>query len=211
MYLSKEDICETNRIKRLNLINSVSGVKSANLIGTKSEGGQSNLAIFSSVVHLGSNPALLGFVLRPDKEVKRHTYENITSTQLFTLNSIDASFIEKAHYTSAKFSADESEFEKCKLEEEYLNDFSIPYVKESKLKMGLQLQEIVDIKVNSCKLIVGSIEHLYFDEDTIEENGQINLQKLNTVGIGGLNSYYKLNQIGQFPYARKSELPDFGN
>ncbi len=211
MYLSKEDICKTNRIKRLNLINSVSGVKSANLIGTKSEGGQSNLAIFSSVVHLGSNPALLGFVLRPDKEVRRHTYENITSTQLFTLNSIDASFIEKAHYTSAKFSADESEFEKCKLEEEYLNDFSIPYVKESKLKMGLQLQEIVDIKVNSCKLIVGSIEHLYLDEDTIEENGQINLQKLNTVGIGGLNSYYKLDQIGQFPYARKSELPDFSN
>lgn len=211
MYLSKEDICKTNRIKRLNLINSVSGVKSANLIGTKSEGGQSNLAIFSSVVHLGSNPALLGFVLRPDKEVRRHTYENITSTQLFTLNSIDASFIEKAHYTSAKFSADESEFEKCKLEEEYLNDFSIPYVKESRLKMGLQLQEIVDIKVNSCKLIVGSIEHLYLDEDTIEENGQINLQKLNTVGIGGLNSYYKLDQIGQFPYARKSELPDFSN
>ena len=211
MYLSKEDICKTNRIKRLNLINSVSGVKSANLIGTKSEVGQSNLAIFSSVVHLGSNPALLGFVLRPDKEVRRHTYENITSTQLFTLNSIDASFIEKAHYTSAKFSADESEFEKCKLEEEYLNDFSIPYVKESKLKMGLQLQEIVDIKVNSCKLIVGSIEHLYLYEDTIEENGQINLQKLNTVGIGGLNSYYKLDQIGQFPYARKSELPDFSN
>ena len=209
MYLSKDDIINTNRIKRLNLINSVSGVKSANLIGTKSLQDQTNLAIFSSVTHLGSNPALLGFVLRPDKEVRRHSYENIISTQFFTINSIDASFIEKAHYTSVKFSADESEFEKCKLEAQYLNDFGAPYVKESKLKMGLQLQEIVDIKINSCKLIIGSIEHLHFDDQALEENGQINLQKLNTVGIGGLNSYYALDQIGQFPYARKSDLPDF--
>jgi flavin reductase (DIM6/NTAB) family NADH-FMN oxidoreductase RutF len=180
MYLTKEDIYKTNRIKRLNLINSVSGVKSANLIGTKSLEEQTNLAIFSSVIHLGSNPALLGFVLRPDKEVRRHTYENIMSTQFFTINSIDESFIERAHYTSAKFSADESEFEKCKLEAQYLNDFSAPFVKESKLKMGLKLQEVLDIKINSCKLIIGSIEHLYCDEHALEKNGQINLQKLNS-------------------------------
>lgn len=209
MYWSKKDIFKTNKINRLNLINSVSGAKSANLIGTKSLTEQENLAIFSSVVHLGSNPALLGFVLRPDKDVRRHTFENIISTEFYTINSIHASFIDKAHYTSAKFSVDESEFEKCKLEPQYLNDFSAPFVKESKLKMALKLQEIVDIKINSCKLIIGSIEHLHVDDKAIEENGQVNLQKLDTVAIGGLNSYYALNQIGQFPYARTSNLPDF--
>lgn len=209
MYWSKKDILNTNKIKRLNLINSVSGTKSANLIGTKSLTEKENLAIFSSVVHLGSNPALLGFVLRPDKDVRRHTFENIIATEFYTINSIHGSFIDKAHYTSAKFSMDESEFEKCKLESQYLNDFSAPFVKESKLKMALKLQEIVDIKINSCKLIIGSIEHLHVDDKAIEENGQVNLQKLDTVAIGGLNSYYELNQIGQFPYARTSNLPDF--
>lgn len=209
MYWNKDDILNTNKIKRLNLINSISGTKSANLIGTKSLTDQENLAIFSSVVHLGSNPALLGFVLRPDKDVRRHTYDNIIATQSYTINSIHTSFIDKAHYTSAKFSIDESEFEKCKLEAQYLNEFNAPFVKESKLKMAIKLQEIVDIKINSCKLIIGSIEHLYVDEHAIEENGQVNLQKLETVAIGGLNSYYGLNQIGQFPYARPNELPDF--
>ena len=70
MHLTKEDIFKIDRIKRLNLINSVSGIKSANLIGTQSSDGYSNLAVFSSVVHLGSNPAYLGFVLRPDSNVR---------------------------------------------------------------------------------------------------------------------------------------------
>ena len=62
------------KVERLNLINSLSGVKPANLIGTKDQNGNENLAIFSSVVHLGSNPALLGFILRPQGEVRRHTH-----------------------------------------------------------------------------------------------------------------------------------------
>lgn len=77
MHLSKTDIENTPRIKRLNLINSITGIKPANLIETVSEEGISNLAIFSSVVHLGSRPALLGFVSRPSGEIRRHTHENI--------------------------------------------------------------------------------------------------------------------------------------
>ena len=59
MYLTNEQIQQTARIKRLNIINSITGVKPANLIGSISENGHSNLAIFSSIVHLGSNPCLL--------------------------------------------------------------------------------------------------------------------------------------------------------
>ena len=77
MYLSKQDIANTSRIRRLNIVNSLSGIKPANLVGTISNNNETNLAIFSSVVHLGSDPALLGFVLRPEQEVRRHTYENI--------------------------------------------------------------------------------------------------------------------------------------
>ena len=65
MHITQKGLVELNRIDRLNLINSLSGIKPANLIGTINEDGTENLAIFSSVVHLGSNPALFGFVLRP--------------------------------------------------------------------------------------------------------------------------------------------------
>ena len=103
MHLSKQDILNTSRINRLNLINSITGIKSANLIGTVSKDGHSNLAIFSSVIHLGSNPALIGFITRPDKRVRRDTLNNIRETNYFTINHIHQDFIEQSHKTSGKF------------------------------------------------------------------------------------------------------------
>jgi flavin reductase (DIM6/NTAB) family NADH-FMN oxidoreductase RutF len=49
----------------VNFFNTLSGVRSSVLIGTSSETGTHNLAIFNSLVHLGANPPLLGFILRP--------------------------------------------------------------------------------------------------------------------------------------------------
>lgn len=210
MHLTKEEIKGFSRIKRLNLINSITGVKPANLIGSLSKEGHVNLAIFSSLVHLGSNPALIAFVLRPQHEVRRDTYDNILQTELYTINSIHTNFVANAHYTSAKFSKQESEFEKCKLTEEYLFDFKVPFVQESRVKLAMKLEDMIPIKINKCMMVVGSIQHLHIDEVAVEEDGQINLETLNKVGIGGLNSYYNLKRIGQFPYARPNELPDFG-
>ena len=51
---------------RVTLINSLAGFKQAVLIGTKSAEGQTNLAVFNSLIHIGSNPALYGFICRPD-------------------------------------------------------------------------------------------------------------------------------------------------
>ena len=78
-YFNSNDLDGLSKIYRLNLINSITGYKSANLIGTQSLNGKTNLAIFSSVIHLGSNPALIGFVLRPTT-VPRHTYSNLKAT-----------------------------------------------------------------------------------------------------------------------------------
>ena len=209
MHLTKEQIQQTSRIKRLNIINSITGVKPANLIGSISENGHSNLAIFSSIVHLGSNPALLGFILRPQHEVRRDTYDNIMQTKYYTINHISSDYVENAHYTSAKFDKEDSEFERCKFTEEYLFDFDAPFVKESPVKIGLELEDILPIELNKCMMVIGSIQHLCVDDVAVEDDGQINLELLDDVGIGGLNSYYKLKRIAQFPYARVNELPDF--
>ena len=60
-HFNTNDIQGFSKIYRLNLINSITGYKSANLIGTRSNSGEENVAIFSSITHLGSNPALLHF------------------------------------------------------------------------------------------------------------------------------------------------------
>ena len=74
-YFSEASIAELETRYRNNLINSISGYKSANLIGSISKQGITNLAVFNSVVHLGSNPALLGFILRPTTVPKTQLFE----------------------------------------------------------------------------------------------------------------------------------------
>ena len=209
MHISKEDLNGFDRIKRLNIINSISGIKPANLIGTVSPKGITNLAIFSSVVHLGSNPALIGMITRPEGKNGRHTYDNLISTGFYTINNVTESMIQRAHYTSAKFEHELSEFDQCNFEPEYLNKFQSPYVKESTLKIGLTFRETVPIKANNTELIIGEVLDLHIHDAALTEEGYINLERLNTAGISGLNSYYGLSKLSDFPYARVSELPRF--
>jgi flavin reductase (DIM6/NTAB) family NADH-FMN oxidoreductase RutF len=209
MHLTKEDIKHIERIKRLNIINAITGIKPANLIGTISNKGETNLAIFSSVVHLGSNPALLGFVVRPSTEERRHTLENIRENGFYTINHVHEQFVERAHFTSAKFEKEESEFEKCALTEEYLTGFKAPFVKESQFKMGMRFVQSVPIEINGTLLMIGEIEHLVLPDDALNKEGYIDLSKSKSIGISGLNRYYEVKLLDEFPFARPEELPDF--
>jgi hypothetical protein len=61
---------------RASFVNSLGGFKSVVMIGSKNKKGQENLAIFNSLIHIGANPALCAFIVRPDVS-PRHTLENI--------------------------------------------------------------------------------------------------------------------------------------
>ncbi len=208
MTYSKTQLQNLDRITKLKIINAVSGIKPANLIGTVNTKGQTNLAVFSSVVHLGSNPPLLGFIARPQTSDVGHTFANIKATGVYTINHIHPDFIKKAHYTSAKFDVNTSEFERCQLTQDYQNDFKAPFVKESHFKMGLKFKEAIDIKLNGTTLVIGEIEQLIIPDDAFVD-GDINLETTKGVGISGLNTYYELNKIADFPYVRLNEVPEF--
>ena len=208
MHYTKDHIEAMDRVARLKIINSVSGIKPANLIGTVSESGVSNVAIFSSVVHLGSNPALLGFISRPQTEEVGDTFRNILKNEQYTINHIHPEFVKNAHYTSGKFDASISEFERCGLTEEFIQNFRAPFVKESQFKMGLNLKEVIDIKLNGTVLVIGEITHLIMPDEAFEAE-DVDLEKMNAVGISGLNSYYELQKIAHYPYVRLPEVPNF--
>jgi len=202
MHFTKKDILGLDKINRLNLINTISGIKPANLIGTISENNTTNLAIFSSVIHLGSNPPLLGIIVRPNSEVKRHTYQNIKSTGFYTINHVSTAHTKEAHYTSAKFNENTSEFAMCGFNEMFIDGFTAPFVKESNLKIGLKYVESIKIEINGTHLVIGSIEHIIFPNELMNESGQIDLSEIDSTGVSGLNYYYSLKKINDYPYAR---------
>ena len=149
---NNKDLKNLDRIKRLNIINNITGVKPANLIGTLNKKRKvQNCAIISSIVHLGSDPALIGFISRPTGEVRRHTLENIEENGFYTINSITNKMIKRAHYTSAKFEDNINEFERCNLNSEYLSGFPAPFVKTSPIKIGMEYIESIKIEKNQMQ------------------------------------------------------------
>lgn len=188
IHFGSDDFNEMHHLYRINLINSCSGYKSANLIGTKSGKDISNVAIFSSITHMGSNPGLLGFFLRP-ATVIRNTYENIKETGVFTINHIHESILEEAHHTSAKYDDSISEFEMTELEEEYRDNFLAPFVNNAPIQMAMTYVEEYHIKANNTILLVGAIKDLYLNEGLLQKDGFINLSEANIATINGLDGY----------------------
>ena len=200
-HFSKEDIDQMSSIYRLNMINSCTGYKSANLIGTQSENGKTNLAVFNSVVHLGSNPPLIGFILRPTS-VPRHSHQNMKKNGLFTINHIHQSQIEDAHHTSAKYPEEISEFDQTSLVEEYKEGIKAPFVKNAPLQLGCRYLNEYQIKENDTSIIVGQIEHIFIEEEMLLEDGWVQLDKGGVVTINGLDGYAIPKLIERFTYAR---------
>jgi flavin reductase (DIM6/NTAB) family NADH-FMN oxidoreductase RutF len=203
-HLNTTQIAELPSRYRANLINSCTGYKSSNLLGTVSPSGTSNLAIFNSVVHIGSSPAMLGFILRP-LTVRRDSYNNFKSDGYFTVNQVSENIVQQAHHTSAKYDEGISEFEKSGLKESYLDDFRAPYVAESPIKIGCRYINEYEIKENGCLLIVGAIEHIYLPEEIITEDGWVHLDKTNAISAVGIDGYALPKIVERLAYARPEE------
>jgi flavin reductase (DIM6/NTAB) family NADH-FMN oxidoreductase RutF len=195
------DILALEKQYRVHLINSLGGFKSVVLVGTADAQLQTNLAIFSSVFHIGANPPYMGLVFRPTPP-ERNTYNNILETGFYTLNHLNESILTQAHQTSARYDKDISEFDATGLTAEFKPDFFAPFVAESHIQIGLAFREKIDITINSTTLIIGEIMQLYVPENTIHPDGFLDLEQANTLTCSGLDSYHKTVQLDRLSYAK---------
>ena len=186
---------------RVHLINSLGGFKSVSLVGTADENGNSNLAIFSSFFHVGANPPLVGLIFRPSPP-ERDTLRNMIETGFYTINHINETIYEQAHQTSARYEKGISEFEITGLTTEYKNDFFAPFVAESKVQLGIEFKEKLEISINNTTLIIGEIVQIYVPENCMYDDGFIDLEKANTITCSGLDSYHKTIQLDRLSYAK---------
>ncbi len=201
MHIDINTVKSWQRFYRANFINCLTGFKAVSLIGTVNKSGQPNLAIFSSIVHLGSDPALIGFINRP-LAAAPHTIANIEATKVYTINHIQPSFVAAAHQTSAKYLATENEFEKVKLTEQYQPNIIAPFVAESFVKYALELVEIVPITHNNTFLVIGAITDIIIPEEILETDGFLNLDKAESLCCIGVDAYFTTTQLARYGYAK---------
>tara|TARA_R110002167_G_scaffold35981_3_gene114399 strand:+ start:20 stop:676 length:657 start_codon:yes stop_codon:yes gene_type:complete len=205
MHINQQQITDYESQYRARLINSLSGFKSANLVGTINDKGVTNLSMISSVFHIGASPALVGLIIRPHS-VPRHTFENIQQTRRYTINHVSAGFWQQAHQTSARYAHDKSEFTAVGLEEEYIDGCSAPFVRQSKLKYALELREVIHLAINGTELVIGEVTDIMVDHQAIRKDGYIDIESLETVSVSGLDSYHTSQRLARLTYA-KPEKP----
>jgi flavin reductase (DIM6/NTAB) family NADH-FMN oxidoreductase RutF len=200
-YFSLAEIQTWNRFTRANFINTLTGFKSLSLIGTVNKAGESNVAVFSNIVHLGADPALIGFVNRP-LAAAPHTLSNIQETGFFTVNLVTESMYKQAHQTSAKYANGVSEFEMTGLTEQFREGCSAPFVAESPVQYLLKLEQVIPIELNDTFFVIGSLQAAYVPVEIQEEDGFLDLAKAGILTSLGTSGYYKTEKIDNLPYAK---------
>ncbi|BDX08512.1 flavin reductase family protein [Planctobacterium marinum] len=204
---TRADIQAMQQRYRAMFINSLSGFKSANLVGTTDANGNENLCIVSSVFHIGADPALMGMITRP-QSVRRDSVANIKATGYYTLNQVNTDIVVAAHQTSARYEADISEFTETGLTAHYEPGFVAPFVAESQLRIGLKLVETKLLEINQTELIIGEIMLVQSKESALEPDGSIDIEQLNSVAISGLDRYHSTQKITRLSYAKPHSQPE---
>ncbi len=199
--ITAAEIKEYDRFLRMHFCNCLTGFKSPLLVGTTSESGNENLAIFSNVFHIGADPSTIGMIARPTT-IPRDTVANISETKIYTLNHIPLADYEKGHLTSAKYPEEISEFEALNLKAEYIEGFGAPFYADAPLKIGLSLSSITPIKENDTILIIGKVELVEVEEKNLMVTGHLDFSGLRTVASTGLDTYYSTKFIDRLPYAK---------
>jgi len=205
--MNSNQISELEKHYRINLINSLNGYKSLQLLGTINGDGITNLSVISSAFHLGSHPPLFGLIIRPARE-HNDTLSNIRSAGQYTLNNVLSDWYKQAHQTSASYPSGVSEFDECGFNELYIEEFKAPFVVESTIRIGLELREIIDIKINGTTLVIGEVTQLSVHDSLIGNDGLIDHIKAGSLTVSGLDSYYSTEPIGRLAYAKPGIEPE---
>lgn len=205
-FFNASDIDNMPQRVRANFINSLSGFKSANLIGTRNANAVDNLAIVSSVFHIGAHPPLLGMIMRPHT-VTRDTLQNIKDTGVYTINHVCSDIVSEAHQTSARYPSEESEFMHTGLTPILSEAVNAPYVKESNISLAMQVQDIQLIPINKTELVIGQVVEVFMADNYVCDDGYVDIESAKSVAISGLDAYHSTKNIDRLSYAKPDEKP----
>lgn len=200
-HFSIEEIQTWERFYRANFINCLTGFKPVSLIGSISKSGVPNLSVVSSIVHLGADPALIGYINRPIAAAP-DTITNIKETNCYTINHIQEQFLTKAHQCSAKYLPDVNEFEKVGLNASYEVGIIAPFVKEALVKYEMELVEIIPIQYNQTFFVIGQLKSVFLEESILSDDGFLDLSAAGSIVSLGLDGYAKATMITRLPYAK---------
>jgi flavin reductase (DIM6/NTAB) family NADH-FMN oxidoreductase RutF len=161
-------------------------------VSTISARGITNLAPFSFFNGVGATPPTVVFspVNRRDGS-RKDTVLNVEATREFVVNIVSEPLAQKMNACSAEFPHETSEFERCGLTAIPSRRVRPPRVKESHVHLECVLWDIIRIGDGplAANLVIGRIVLIEVNDAVLDERGEIDPSKLDTIGRMGGSLY----------------------
>src|SRR5262249_41892164 len=154
-------------------------------VSSISEQGQTNLAPFSFFNGVCPNPPTILFCPTNSRHGKpKDTLVNIEATREFVVNVVPDALGARMNATSQEFPPEVSEFAACGVASSPSIKVKPPRVKESPVNIECELHDIVRIGEGplSGHIVIGRIVMIHVDEKVLDNSGQIDPARLDTIG-----------------------------
>lgn len=160
---------------------------------TLDEDGNPNLSPYSFFNVFGSNPPILVFspLRRMRDNTTKDTYENILKTKEVVINVVNYDMVQQMSLSSCEYPSDVNEFIKSGFTPIASEEVKPFRVKESPVQMECKVLDIHTIgsEGGAANLIVCEVVKIHIRQDILDQNDQIDPQKIDLVARMGLDYY----------------------
>jgi len=168
--------------------------------------GNVNLSPFSFFNVFSSNPPIL--IFSPARRVRdnttKHTLQNATETKEVVINIVDYSIVEQMSETSKEYDKGVNEFTETGLTEVASLKVKPPRVLESPVSFECTVENIVSLGEHggAGQLVIAKVVHIHVKSELLDENGQIDSEKLDLVARLGGDWYTRVTKDSMFKLAK---------
>lgn len=167
-------------------------------ISTVSKDGINNLAPFSFFNAVGEDPPHVMFSTVRSGNKNKDTLNNVLETGQFVVNLVTEDIVEKMNATSESVAADVDEFVLGALTPIPCEKVAPMRVLESKVSMECELVHHYSLENSSdggATIIIGKVVMFHVDEEIMQENYRIDMEKYKPVARLAGSNYATLGKI----------------
>ena len=194
------ELLETREVHRL--LSSAIAPRPIAFASTIDAKGNVNLSPFSFFNVFSSNPPIL--IFSPARRVRdnttKHTLQNATETKEVVINIVDFSIVEQMSETSREFDKGVNEFTETGLTEVPSVKVKPPRVLESPVSFECVVENIVSLGEHggAGQLVIAKVVHIHVKSEFLDENDQIDSEKLDLVARLGGDWYTRVTKDSMF-------------
>lgn len=180
---------------------------------TVDELGQVNLAPYSFFNVFSANPPVL--IFSPARRVRdntvKHTLENVQAVPEVVINVVNYAMVQQMSLASTEYPKGVNEFVKAGFTMEASELVTPPRVKEAPVQLECKVVNVVPLGTEggAGNLVMAQVVKLHIDEQILDDQGQIDPEKIDLVSRMGGN-WYSRAKLGLFEVAKPNSDPGIG-